>query len=1421
MTDPLSQEGFEAHYTLTDEEIEEYSSEESREQILENIQQARQIRAEKQSALQAQQEIEQPPTGAQPSPQTTPAVSTEQQSSTEAAPQPLSGKTVTFNNGKTYAVEHIEYRDGIPFVKPEFNKLYKENQPGAYFGQGLGELSTQVTARLAAPGVGVTDFATDAINTILPKSAQIPKTTKYEDGAAQFVREVSSVVLPTMFLGGLGMMAGRAAQARVGWSLGNTAFMRFLGARGVEAASGVAVGAVSSEYEEDNLTGSIKKMLPPQWDFIPDSMATLDTDSPDVKRQKNINEDLALGFLIPFVGATRKFASAIGEVKQLFSKGNAFTKPNQVLPAITAESPQAAKFIEAAQPKSAAAEQSRKLWNEAYQGGEVSRSWDELDEAAQQSNMQRFVDEGLIDEEAVDVAAYAIRQDEALDELGAYNLSVNTDPNVALKGVHDLYDWNEIGIRTVDDFGIVGASLDAVRVANNYDTVYGRLGSMVSTPAVKYGVTVPAASEEITLGLTRQLKDAGEYGMEGAGWNITHTDVLAQGENLAIELFDPSMGIKELRQILDPYIVKNADGVEYVAEEGYASLFRAMNNYSDDMTGMDIARAQSYLATSLGGQVSDIAEGMRINRGSRSMYTAQERVKENLQYLMKLQRITNHYATKKATTTKRFNLLSKKGIDPKPEVTRPDEVDALLQSIQREVEVFGENLDYLNNTYPKSAEALMELYELTDGRVNSIQKLNDEIQYAFTKFRPIYDGNPEAPNILEQAIRGNFFNSILSAIGSSVQALYGNLGGTIAEPLTYFSGALLRQDMDSLQRGWMAYSAIWDTQKKALPYAGKIFMKASQNPNSVKSQTRLDSVIKFEEKLASYKKIAEELAQEEGKEGFLYLVNMYENMKHMEMDPVFRLTPNTFTGFDGWTNATLANAHARFRAMSELKRLGEKATPERIRELANAEYNSMFDANGIIADKAVKYNSDEIALNLDTDMVKSLDSFLQSYPGARMFFMFPGTTVNLLKQADDYAPLPLRAFQQDLNDLVYTPVDDLIENPQLMDKLLSSRGFDPSQMDEVAKIDSLIDLKNKALGKKAFGTVITSALVTGLFFGKVDITGDGLYDRTAQRSREQNSNWKKRTITVGDARIEYEKILGPGLANWVAAVVNVADNFDMLGEAKTEQLLQKLSFVLGGAVTNQALVSNLRPIVELAAGNSFEANRWSAGMLNSLTPLGGLRSEMGRVLDGGLKLVEDDLKAHLANRNQAIGVVDPANRLPYIYNPVTGKIPNKYTLAQRVWNAYFPFKIHPGQTDEERFLQDIEFNIATSFKSFKGVKLEDTERSELFRIMGEQGHFKKRIKAISQRAESKNTIQKLKEARRAGVTSEETDLQDYDLIHYQLGLALRDAEKLAFVELNSDMRLAIEGRRRAAEAAKREAQSGRISALEELTQTRN
>ena len=43
--------------------------------------------------------------------------------------------------------------------------------------------------------------------------------------------------------------------------------MKFVGERGIEAGAGV-VGAVASEYEEDNLTGMLKKNWPETWDLF-------------------------------------------------------------------------------------------------------------------------------------------------------------------------------------------------------------------------------------------------------------------------------------------------------------------------------------------------------------------------------------------------------------------------------------------------------------------------------------------------------------------------------------------------------------------------------------------------------------------------------------------------------------------------------------------------------------------------------------------------------------------------------------------------------------------------------------------------------------------------------------------------------------------------------------------------------------------------------------------------------------------------------------------------------------------------------------------------------------------------------------------------------------------------------------------------
>ena len=168
--------------------------------------------------------------------------------------------------------------------------------------------------------------------------------------------------------------------------------------------------------------------------------------------------------------------------------------------------------------------------------------------------------------------------------------------------------------------------------------------------------------------------------------------------------------------------------------------------------------------------------------------------------------------------------------------------------------------------------------------------------------------------------------------------------------------------------------------------------------------------------------------------------------------------------------------------------------------------------------------------------------------------------------------------------------------------------------------------------------------------------------------------------------------------------------------------------------------------------------------------------------------------SHIANRNQIIGVFDPVNRLPTIVSPVTGKAPNKYTFLQRLFNQHSPLKIHPAMSPEEKFLYDIEYDVSSAFKTRTGVELEYDERTKLFAIMGENDYFRNEIKRISKLAESRNTIQELKDARRRGVTSETTPIGKYDKIHMELNKVQKVAEDSAFLQLDYEMQDAIKQR---------------------------
>ena len=140
---------------------------------------------------------------------------------------------------------------------------------------------------------GATDWVVDAVNLT---GLNAPKLPKYQDDIATAIRDISSVVAPTIAL----TMSGVGALSQIGNSsklrLLSDPFVKWLGTTGASAGIGAGVDYVAeTNQQDDNVLGVLKKSFPKTMGWVPDDLATLDSDSPDQKRAKNIYEGIGLG----------------------------------------------------------------------------------------------------------------------------------------------------------------------------------------------------------------------------------------------------------------------------------------------------------------------------------------------------------------------------------------------------------------------------------------------------------------------------------------------------------------------------------------------------------------------------------------------------------------------------------------------------------------------------------------------------------------------------------------------------------------------------------------------------------------------------------------------------------------------------------------------------------------------------------------------------------------------------------------------------------------------------------------------------------------------------------------------------------------------------------------------------------------------
>ncbi len=1172
----------------------------------------------------------------------------------------------------------------------------------------------------AAMGAGMTDFAIDTVN-ILP-GVNLPKLPQYESATLQGIREISSIVIPALY-GGMWLKGlSRAAHAKVAWSVGNNPLMKFMGNAGIDAFAGGVVDRINTVNMTDhNAAGSLKAAWPQTYGWIPNNIATLDSDSPEVKRMKNVNEGIGLSFFGDILlGGTK----LVRELKGI---------------------DEASQWV----PKS-----------------EKAKEW------VAKKNTKKVVSADPTENEMI---VNSQKRKEQFTEMGQYNLSQSVDLDNPIKGVHDIYDDYEVGFRTADEGGIVSAQFDAVRITKNIDSVQGRVGSVFTDSALRDGLNLDDAG----LGTMRQLSKDLQFDVEWHGQTgkvITHKQAVEVGEDLAAALYE--MDTSDMKRVMENFLTGvDADtGVKVLSSEGYVGVFNAIKKYFDDYMNMDLARAQAYTGTSLAGQVSDLAEGARLMADApQAVQRAQEQVLDRLQYLMNLKAQTSYARGRALNMTNLWNRIrtldfSNKGgkgqvMNNALEYIRKNKKETIeaIKKITKESRDAIDLIRMLNKEKPSMLKPLMLMYETTDGNVDTIAKLNRQFVERTGLWKKAFiDLNPDMPSVLVQAGWGNIYNSVLSAIGTPLKAGMSNLALMIERPIATFAGAMIQGDVATLRRASYMYSVGFvDTLQKATKHMNIVFRQASRDPSSVEYIMRKDFQLKNTKTLEALNAYADAKSLD-GFDGPKAMMARVEAMNDLAEHPWLRFGANSMTAFDGFTRSFIASVESRGRAYDAIIGKGQKVTEKKLKKASTNLYKQMFDDNGMITDKGVEYASREIAMNLDNPGVDGINTLLSYAPAFKPFLMFPRTAINMLRFAGSHNPLGLfidrlNAFRKPFAQMDGSEVERLLRSNQI-------------DIDSVNVEAAYETIRAELKGRKAIGTISVFSAV-GLFSADA-LRGNGHYDKTTQSTRKQ-LGWTARTYKGWDGKWYSYDGLG-AISDWIALTADVMDNFETLDTPSLELWLNKMGYILATNITNKSFLAGLEPMNDVLAGNPAAMNRWLASFGSSFVPGSGLRNEFSRLFTPQLKELEQDFSQLLSNRNPIA-----KDGLPDAYDWVDGGlIREPLNFWQRLVNTYSPtFKQSDALSPEKQFLIDIEFDGRPQLNTNgNGVEYSPAQRSQVTYIMGKDKIFQKEIRRIMNTPEGKNFRKEYLKAQKNNI---ELDKSQFKNIHRMLKRALRKSQNIA------------------------------------------
>jgi len=726
-------------------------------------------------------------------------------------------------------------------LNPGSGFIYGSGDPNATLGEDLGTYAQRTLEGLGSVGMGIIDFGMDAIGRI-PGAEWIDDTwdakTKFKNPGFQKVREVSSVLVPSIGVGA----ASRVATA----GMTGSAVARGLSALGINVAGDVAVNAISDQSEGKTVSTIVKEAAP--WLPVPDALVVKDTDSPEARRQKNIYESAGISIVGDIIG----YSAAVRRgVMDWFKPNDTAAKEfmsSEVL--VNADAPTATRLSELDTRRLELQQQRDQIAStpaldqETLQAqldilGELDSQIKALDSESGKLTKQ-YVETGATDLTESPLESFVERQqvsrDSQIDEVGKGRLM--DDPEGA-GGVDPM-----VTPTMFPEGSTAALSIPPGNIARNMaDTTAIKLGTTSGTPApilserAYYDLSKGnAVSRNIIEDLAEGTRATGSFDAIVDGFRYTK----AQMSDGAWKIYNDIIGtdkVSDLKNLfLDNRDVKNLlDGrsIKYVNDVQAEAIGFAMRELTDKYIGQVVTETSARAMDTVGREIADIAEGYKAFPESADLSRTTEMLGDRLAFLMEEYALNKYIAGWSLKNQDRWQKFLKEAPDKESAIRQiTEQFDLKVQEKNIQAQGYRDMIRTIARDRPDAAQPLIDAFALSKGDVDTLDKLMKWSAKQISPMGLIYNSDGGL-NAFAQGAWAVVYNNVLSGI-SALKAITGNtVSLTLRTSNAYLGtgiGMLMgRNTVDDLRRATYVYGSFLTVNKRALGASWDTFKRTWNN----------------------------------------------------------------------------------------------------------------------------------------------------------------------------------------------------------------------------------------------------------------------------------------------------------------------------------------------------------------------------------------------------------------------------------------------------------------------------------------------------------------------------------------------------------------------------------------------------------------